>query len=351
MLLEYPEYIERFRCIGGRCPDTCCAGWEVDVDEESCRYYESVPGAFGERLRKELRREEISGAEMKREDPGKEEGGTEEGAGFFPLTEEGRCPFLDRAGLCEIYTELGEESLCRVCTEYPRYYIDIGEYEQMDMSLSCIELCRIFLETEGPLRYLRAETEPSGDEIPEEEEAKLIELLALRNQAILLLQERGGTLSERLAEVAALFEGGEQLFTLRFEESGEELLERLSSLELLNACWTEQLRELRSFLSSEEGGLLTGRLPENAAWEPLFTKLSVYFVFRYFIDACTGDTLERAFRLLLRSLRTIELMLLARQRSRGTEFGKEDIIELIHLYSREVEHSEENVERMKEALL
>ena len=33
------------------CEDNCCIGWEIDVDEDSLAYYETVPGDFGERLR------------------------------------------------------------------------------------------------------------------------------------------------------------------------------------------------------------------------------------------------------------------------------------------------------------
>ena len=25
----YPDYYRQFTCIGGECPDTCCAGWEI----------------------------------------------------------------------------------------------------------------------------------------------------------------------------------------------------------------------------------------------------------------------------------------------------------------------------------
>ena len=33
-----PEYYDRFRCIAGACKDSCCIGWEIDVDEEKQSY-------------------------------------------------------------------------------------------------------------------------------------------------------------------------------------------------------------------------------------------------------------------------------------------------------------------------
>ena len=43
----YPEYYNKFKCIAGNCPDTCCAGWEIVVDKEHCEIYKnsSAPSA------------------------------------------------------------------------------------------------------------------------------------------------------------------------------------------------------------------------------------------------------------------------------------------------------------------
>ena len=55
MILRYPSYYKRFSCIAQRCEDTCCAGWEIDIDDRSYQYYMSVEGEFGERLRRSIR--------------------------------------------------------------------------------------------------------------------------------------------------------------------------------------------------------------------------------------------------------------------------------------------------------
>ena len=33
---------DTFACIAGRCPDTCCAGWQILIDEESLERYGKV---------------------------------------------------------------------------------------------------------------------------------------------------------------------------------------------------------------------------------------------------------------------------------------------------------------------
>ena len=51
MILRVPSYYKEFRCTADRCADSCCIGWELDIDEDTVAYYEQVKGAFGDRLR------------------------------------------------------------------------------------------------------------------------------------------------------------------------------------------------------------------------------------------------------------------------------------------------------------
>ncbi len=30
-----PDYFKQFKCIGGKCEDSCCIGWDIDVDEKN----------------------------------------------------------------------------------------------------------------------------------------------------------------------------------------------------------------------------------------------------------------------------------------------------------------------------
>lgn len=159
MIYEYPEDIENFACIAGDCPDTCCAGWEVDLDEDTCALYRETAGPFGDRLRAAIHEED--------------------GYTFFPLTEENRCPFLDKRGLCEIYRELGPTSLSVTCDEYPRYYLQVGDYEQIDMSLSCMEYARIYFASERRTLH-RMQDEMISDE--DCDETRLLAILDLRDR-------------------------------------------------------------------------------------------------------------------------------------------------------------------------
>ena len=112
MKLVTPKYYEEFKCIAGDCTDTCCAGWDVDVDKKSNDFYKTVTGPFGDRLKA-----------VSVDD--------EEGGCTFTLTKEKRCPFLNDANLCDLYTELGEDKLCDTCAEFPRFINNFGALREM----------------------------------------------------------------------------------------------------------------------------------------------------------------------------------------------------------------------------
>jgi lysine-N-methylase len=351
MICEYPDYYEKFHCIGGSCPDTCCAGWEVDVDEESLNYYKSLEGPFGDRLRSHLKEENDEV--------------------YFPLTKENRCPFLNKSNLCDIYIELGEESLCQVCTEYPRYFMDVGNYEQIDMSLSCMELGRIFFSDPGPVHYIRSENDVLGEELAPEEENELVHVLALRNEAIEILQEiPARPLTEQLKDVISLIEDavsldpsassleGEEANVLSaayhhrnaafISETADDLLQLMTKLEVLDERWTNDLDKLGKCAETDFNEQL--KLFKNtlgSQGEHWFRRLSVYFVYRYFIDASMDGDLMRSLRILIRSLRIILRMAVLRFKEQGGSFTQMDMADVCHLYSKEVEHSDDNVEIMK----
>ena len=152
MILRVPEYYEKFSCIASRCKDSCCAGWEIDIDEDSYAYYNSVEGKFGKRLKES----------MYEADP------DDDGGGYrFKLKGKKRCAMLNDHNLCDLYTALGEEALCEVCTEYPRFSLIYGDVEQKALSLSCEEVGRILFERTEPEKLVATDIAARGIDISE----------------------------------------------------------------------------------------------------------------------------------------------------------------------------------------
>ena len=47
-MIRVPDYYERFRCLAGECPHSCCEAWDVVLDEETVERYRREEGALGE---------------------------------------------------------------------------------------------------------------------------------------------------------------------------------------------------------------------------------------------------------------------------------------------------------------
>ena len=59
MLCTIPDYYKEFSCIAGDCEDTCCAGWQIVIDEKSKRRYAKAATGLNnieKNLARELRR-------------------------------------------------------------------------------------------------------------------------------------------------------------------------------------------------------------------------------------------------------------------------------------------------------
>ena len=47
MLYTYLHYYRKFQCIASECEDTCCAGWEIMIDDKALEKYRKIhTGSF-----------------------------------------------------------------------------------------------------------------------------------------------------------------------------------------------------------------------------------------------------------------------------------------------------------------
>ena len=48
----YPSFYSKFKCIANLCEDSCCKDWDIDIDSETERFYMTVTGYTGDKIRK-----------------------------------------------------------------------------------------------------------------------------------------------------------------------------------------------------------------------------------------------------------------------------------------------------------
>ena len=128
MRIYAPEYYKNFKCIGGECPANCCIGWEIDIDEDTLRLYADMGGEIGEKIRASIE--------------------TVGDVPHFRLTEEERCPHLNDKNLCNIITECGENSVCEICREHPRYYNEYHDLKEIGVGLACPAAAKLILRND-----------------------------------------------------------------------------------------------------------------------------------------------------------------------------------------------------------
>lgn len=124
-----PTYFDRFKCLAGACPDSCCkAGWEITVDENAFEIYSALEGDMGRTFRENV----CEGADGDR---------------IFKLNEHNVCPFYNCDGLCDLYIATGGK-MTEICQNYPRFYEEFDGFSEAGISVSCPEAIRLVLDAE-----------------------------------------------------------------------------------------------------------------------------------------------------------------------------------------------------------
>lgn len=125
MKLYAPGYYKDFECIAGKCEHSCCIGWEIDIDEKTMSKYDNLHIGYGSTIRESIRLNDTP---------------------HFKLTSDKRCPHLNSDGLCNIIINIGEDYLCDICREHPRFY-NFSDVAEVGIGMSCVEAARVILSS------------------------------------------------------------------------------------------------------------------------------------------------------------------------------------------------------------
>ncbi len=322
MTLSFPQYYHQFRCIASRCPDSCCQGWAVDVDDVAADHYRSLPGELGDRLRQVLR---------------------DDGNGAYLEIENGRCPMWRQDGLCRIQAALGHDALCYVCRTFPRLRHDYGDFVELGLELSCPEAARLILTT--PWEMVCTEV-PGGEEADYEQDIMEI-LLHSRREALALIADPTLSIPELLAvlllyahEVQAQLDGAEALpFSVSqalrdahsYATGGSltALLAFFKELEILNPLWLERLSAAPCHC--EPVRTVAWQSVLATPWTDTYRPLIRYFLMRYWLQAVSDYDLVSRVKLTVAACLVIHAL-------------GGDLIQTAQAFSKEIENDPDNVE-------
>lgn len=143
MKIVAPHYYQQFHCLAGACQHTCCQGWEVDIDAENLPRYRAMADIAPH----------IDEAD----------------APHFRLLADERCPFLNGDNLCELILRHGEDILCQICRDHPRFRNFWADRTEIGLGLVCEEAGRLILSQKEPMQLVILSDDGDNEPVPEDE--------------------------------------------------------------------------------------------------------------------------------------------------------------------------------------
>ena len=304
MKIVKPTFYKDFKCIAGNCPDSCCQGWEVDADADSLEYYNTLDPSLEikQRIDRVLSKDEFDN-------------------NIFTLAPKKRCPFLNDENLCDMHIAIGGEHTPYTCRTFPRFIYDFGGTREIGVSFSCpVASDMMYALDSFDFEQEITDEPPSLNDI---DATLYYTLYKAREQAYSIVKDRSVPINERLKNLLS--------FTLELQakindypDGGSDdvsFIDVFNNPELINPQWTQRVN--------------------NADIKPVSNSvanenIAMYFIYKYFLQAVYDeDVLSKA------KMAVVGVLV-------NTYFGEDSWG--IHLWSKETEHSQYNMDRYKALL-
>ena len=303
MKIVKPTFYKNFKCIAGDCPDSCCQGLEVDADSDSLEYYKTLDNSLEikKRIDSVLSKDEFDNT-------------------IFTLAPKKRCPFLNDENLCDMHIAIGGEHTPYTCRTFPRFIYDFGATREIGISFSCPVASDIMYNTES----FDFETDINSDlpTLNDIDAEKYFLLYKGRAEAYKIAKDKNKSIRERLndlLDLGVLLQ--EKLFP--YDEGGDDIafFDVFKNPELINPEWKEKVENFSLKQVSDT------QSNEN---------ILMYFLYKYLMQAVYDDDA-------LSKIKMAVLGVLI-----NTYFGEDSWT--VHLWSKETEHSQYNMDRYKKLL-
>lgn len=303
MKIVKPTFYKTFKCIAGDCPDSCCQGWEVDADSDSLEYYKTLDNSLEikKRIDSVLSKDEFDNT-------------------IFTLAPKKRCPFLNDENLCDMHIAIGGEHTPYTCRTFPRFIYDFGATREIGISFSCPVASDMMYNTES--FDFEAEVNSDLPTLNDIDAEKYFLLYKGRAEAYKIAKDKNKSIRERLndlLDLGVLLQ--EKLFP--YDEGGDDIdfFDVFKNPELINPEWKEKVENFSLKQVSDT------QSNEN---------ILMYFLYKYLMQAVYDDDA-------LSKIKMAVLGVLI-----NTYFGEGSWT--VHLWSKETEHSQYNMDRYKKLL-
>lgn len=335
----YPSYYKSFQCTASKCSDSCCIGWEVDIDEKALERFKLLESSSDLSICDHI----DTNGEM----------------AHFVLEKDGRCPFLNDDNLCEIIIKHGESSLCDICHLHPRFINDYESFTEYGLDLCCEEAARLILSEETIY--------PNCLTVSSHIDSDFLEALIICRANI--FHELGNASNSLNYLMESLIKYSDQLDDLIFDQDYDKMktvhlcvdsssqpclptwdrksltesLEFLISLTPLSHEWhcflEEALKQIDHIIDKRDE--YTKKHPEAILWS---RRLLGHYIYHYFLESVWEDATDANTYLAIFFVTMIQFLATAVYVKKGT-FTIDDQIRICVQMSKEVEYSAENLDK------
>ena len=217
--------------------------------------------------------------------------------------------------LCSLILAFGEDVLCNICADHPRYRNFFSDRVEMGLGLCCEAAARQTVNRTEPYKLRLVSEEPGGTPLTETEKI----ILSFREKLASILQQKSIPYKTKEAEAVTL------LPPFQWPEEEQERA-FLSDLERLDPSWNKRLALLQTPMMS------CSDAPER---DRALSQLAVSFLFRHLPDAGEDGLLSSRTLFSLWSVRLIERM--------TRTDSLDELADTARAYSAEIEYSDDNL--------
>lgn len=353
------EY-KSFKCIADKCPDTCCKGWAVEIDVKSLEKYDSL---------------NLSGVDFSEE--------------TFRLKSNMDCYYLNSKGLCDLYLEHGEGIFCRTCDMYPRHIEEFPNTREHSLSISCPVVAMDFVDLNKDVLSIHEfdDKEVDTDDYEDFDFELFSSLLNCRKDFFVELckpitynhlDDLNTALKKILAKASKLqceydgYDADSYIPDLNIYDTNYALfiIDTFLSLEPLNANFRNYVKSCCSKIQNEQNiySKIDSFINANPSIPDILRRIVFYFIYTYFCGAAYDEYIYgMAAVSVFSSLMILYLLVFSPteeqiKMSKGTDdcflqrgtggytLSDDCIAKIIYSYSRELEHSTENMILLEQLL-
>lgn len=361
-----PQYMLFFKCSANKCISNCCRGWKIQIENDIVNKYKKIED-------KKLRDVILKNIGRDSGVPGV--------YGNMKLTYDFKCPLM-QDGLCYIHKNLGEEYLSKTCKTYPKHKNLVGDTKEISAMISCPEVAKLVLLNNKPIEfeYVKDFNDIEVTMFKIEDQKDVDYFWKLRIFTIDVLQYREWDLNSRIKLLIMFYSkfnkdksnldkemnrfknylGDESIYkkvkTIGTDSKVKvEILKEIMQLNtkgmLLDIKFMELVKELIKGLKldNEDIDVSFNNFEETKnkyynkffkEREYIFENYLVNYTFQNLIPLGKGKNFFENIAVMIINLSLIKFIIIGIMAVKEERFTEEDIIDIVHSFGRNFEHSE-----------